>query len=78
MSSLSNVLRAMQSIQAGTSEVLNGLALLKADKLSSIENAALERCIGTLNSIYEVAHDYEKALPAQAEDIGRQTTHHLE
>ena len=55
-----NVLRAMQSIQDGISEAL---VIIEAVKLSSGESELLDQCTVILRTTWEVANDYEAALP---------------
>ena len=66
MQILPNVLVAMQSIQRTIIEAVEDLRPLEGEALSPGGKARLARCIATLNSTWEVANDYEKALPAKA------------
>ena len=54
-----SVWNAMQSIQNDSAEVVAQLLQLKDGTLWSGERERLERCINMLNSIWEVAHDYQ-------------------
>ena len=61
MPQLPDVLRAMQSIQVDTEEVLGKLEKLR--DLSTENGVLLGQCTDILNNIWRRANDYEAALP---------------
>ncbi len=56
-----NVLRAMQSIQRGTEEVLENMA--NVEGLKPRDGVLLSQCIDTLKNILEETNAYTDALP---------------
>ena len=67
MATLPNVLVAMQSIQAESRALGLLLELLGDEQLSIGGKERHGLCTDINNSIWEVANDYEKALPGQAQ-----------
>jgi len=70
MQSLPNVLIAMQSIQRGIEEAQAKLDVIKGFGIAS-GGEELEQCIGILQNTWEVANDYEAALPTRARQINQ-------